>query len=279
MASESERLVRKLRKKLRQIENLEILDRDLNQEEAAKVEKKEDIRLELRNLLPAVPPVAETNEEVDGFTVLNVSELESDEMKRKSSEAFEALNESKKSCPSSPSSVPVEDSSVSGSGAGPDPSESAGPEVQTASTSGQNDKTSESSRTRGRESEAELQRKQQKEAKKEQQKRLQSVISTWRRSCWRVTDLEGHEDLVLDCDLGRTVAVTGSRDTTVKVWSLETGELQHSLRGHTGAVTGVRVLQTEEDRDRLETSSEVAVSAGQDCNIKVWNLSTGECIK
>ena len=275
MASESERLVRKLRKKLRQIENLEILDRDLNQEEAAKVEKKEDIRLELRNLLPPVPPAAD---EVDGFTLLNISQLESDEMKRKSSEAFEALKESKKSCPSQTPAVPAEDTSGSVSGTGPNSGETSGPEVQAASTSGQNEKISESSRTRGRESEAELQRKQ-KEAKKEQQKRLQSVISTWRRSCWRVTDLEGHEDLVLDCDLGRTVAVTGSRDTTVKVWSLETGELQHSLRGHTGAVTGVRVLQTEEDRDRLGTSSEVAVSTGQDCNIKIWNLSTGECIK
>ena len=38
-AQEVERLKRRLRKKLRQIENLELLERDLNQEELDKVKK------------------------------------------------------------------------------------------------------------------------------------------------------------------------------------------------------------------------------------------------
>ena len=38
-AREVERLKRRLRKKLRQIENLELLERDLNQEELDKVKK------------------------------------------------------------------------------------------------------------------------------------------------------------------------------------------------------------------------------------------------
>ena len=38
-AQEAERLKRRLRKKLRQIENLELLERDLNQEELDKVKK------------------------------------------------------------------------------------------------------------------------------------------------------------------------------------------------------------------------------------------------
>jgi len=67
----------------------------------------------------------------------------------------------------------------------------------------------------------------------------------WTRgSGWKSTELNGHEDLVLDCDLDvhLGLAVTCSRDTTVKVWSLETGTLLHSLRGHTGSVTSVRLL-------------------------------------
>ena len=75
------------------------------------------------------------------------------------------------------------------------------------------------------------------------------------------------QDLVLDCSVGETVVVTASRDTTVKVWSLS-GELLHSLRGHTGPVTGVRTL-----------GEEMVVSASQDCHLKIWNLESGHCIK
>merc|ERR1719400_383584 len=61
---------------------------------------------------------------------------------------------------------------------------------------------------------------------------------------WKSTELKGHEDLVMDCDLDVQLGlgVTCSRDTTVKVWSLVTGSLLHSLRGHTGLVTSVRLL-------------------------------------
>ena len=81
MASDSDRLVRRLRKKLRQIENLEILRRDLNEEERAKVDKKNEIRLQLSNLLRDLSS-HNSPEEVDGFTLLNASEIQSDEMKR-----------------------------------------------------------------------------------------------------------------------------------------------------------------------------------------------------
>ena len=48
---ETDRLKRKLRKKLRQIENLEIIDRELNNEELDKVSKKGEIRAELAALI------------------------------------------------------------------------------------------------------------------------------------------------------------------------------------------------------------------------------------
>ena len=53
---------------------------------------------------------------------------------------------------------------------------------------------------------------------------------------------------MVDCDLGPDLAVTASRDTTVKVWSLSSGQLVLSLRGHTGPVTGVRLLHLEDSR-------------------------------
>ena len=48
---EEGRLLRKIRKKLRQIENLECLERELNEEEAAKVERKHSLRAELASIL------------------------------------------------------------------------------------------------------------------------------------------------------------------------------------------------------------------------------------
>jgi len=62
---------------------------------------------------------------------------------------------------------------------------------------------------------------------------------------WSVHSLEGHEDLVTDCDLDLDLglAVTASRDTTVKVWEVSPPHsLIYSLRGHRGAVTGARLL-------------------------------------
>ena len=102
---EVERLKRKLRKKLRQIENLEIVDRELNNEELDKISKKSNIRQELNDLIKeteaevensftfidktdlansVAPPRITANEQV-GFWELDNSES-SEEMKRKSVE-------------------------------------------------------------------------------------------------------------------------------------------------------------------------------------------------
>ena len=237
MASDNDRLVRRLRKKLRQIENLEILRRDLNQEELAKVNKKNDVRLELNKLLQALPSHI-SPEEVDGFTLLNASDDQSDEMKRKSTEPCENLNENKKHCPTQGTSGPnVEETNVvenepAGPSQGsselvqtraecPEPSRDPPPIVEAVGGSS---------------------------GSRERERERQRLISSWRGSLWRVTELEGHEDLVVDCDLGHDLAVTASRDTTVKVWSLSSGQLLLSLRGHTGPVTGVRLLHQEDSR-------------------------------
>ena len=58
----------------------------------------------------------------------------------------------------------------------------------------------------------------------------------------------------------------------------------HSLRGHTGAVTGVRFLSPEAteaialglDAPQLRIC---AVSGSQDCSVKVWDLETGSLVK
>lgn len=51
MAEDEERLKRRIRKKLIQIEHLEILPRQLNEEERFKVGRKPELREQLRNLI------------------------------------------------------------------------------------------------------------------------------------------------------------------------------------------------------------------------------------
>ena len=250
MASDSDRIVRRLRKKLRQIENLEILRRDLNEEELAKVDKKNEIRLELSNLLRDLPS-HNSPEEVDGFTLLNASDVPSDEMKRKSTEPSENLNENKKPCPPQGTSGSTEEGSsvvvvteAAGPSSGSSETEQTQTRVETPEPAG--DSAPQRPPERPRSSVT---------RERERQRRKQSLLSSWRASLWRVRELEGHEDLVLDCDLGPGLAVTASRDTTVKVWGLASsdggegeGQLLFSLRGHTGPVTGVRLLHQEDSR-------------------------------
>ena len=54
LPSDPDRAVRRLRKKLRQIEHLETIGRDLNDEETAKVGKKQETRAELAKIIAAM---------------------------------------------------------------------------------------------------------------------------------------------------------------------------------------------------------------------------------
>jgi WD40 repeat protein len=52
-----------------------------------------------------------------------------------------------------------------------------------------------------------------------------------------------------------------------QVWSLEPPGLLHSLRGHTGPVTGLRLLPGHR-----------AVSGSQDCSLRLWDLAAGQLL-
>lgn len=69
---------------------------------------------------------------------------------------------------------------------------------------------------------------------------------------------------VLCCHLPRVVS--GSRDATLRVWNIESGECLHVLVGHLAAV---RCVQYD---------GRLVVSGAYDYMVKVWNPEREECL-
>lgn len=59
--------------------------------------------------------------------------------------------------------------------------------------------------------------------------------------------------------------VSGSRDSTLRVWEVYGGEIKHVLSGHTEAVIGVKLVEQR------------AVSCSSDKTLRVWDLIRGTC--
>jgi WD40 repeat protein len=81
--------------------------------------------------------------------------------------------------------------------------------------------------------------------------------------------LEGHTDWVDAVAVtpdGRR-AVSASREPTLRLWDLSTGQTILTLEGHRGSVTAVAV-----------TSDGRAVSASWDRTLRLWDLSSGQTI-
>ncbi|KAL5014734.1 hypothetical protein ScPMuIL_009004 [Solemya velum] len=116
-----------------------------------------------------------------------------------------------------------------------------------------------------------------KEIRKE---KLKTLYQSWWDSYFCISELEGHSDLVTCVDLCDSMLVTGSRDTTVKVWDLDDLREVHNLGGHTGTVTGVHIVPLQDSvrmSETLGTESDerLVISCSLDCNIKLWSVSTG----
>ncbi|EDK43212.1 protein MET30 [Lodderomyces elongisporus NRRL YB-4239] len=88
----------------------------------------------------------------------------------------------------------------------------------------------------------------------------------WRKGVYSMKSFVGHTDGVTCLQFNRKYLMTGSYDTTIKIWKIETGECVKTLTGHT---KGVRSLVF--DNQKL-------ITGGLDSTIKVWNYHTGQCI-
>jgi WD40 repeat protein len=63
--------------------------------------------------------------------------------------------------------------------------------------------------------------------------------------------------------------VSGSVDTTVKIWDLSTWSCRQTLQGHTNWIYAVA----------FAADGQTVISSCQDETIKIWDVRTGSCLK
>jgi len=64
-----------------------------------------------------------------------------------------------------------------------------------------------------------------------------------------------------------THVVSGSLDTSIRVWDVETGTCKHTLMGHQSLTSG------------MELRDNILVSGNADSTVKVWDILTGQCLQ
>ncbi|KAI6898477.1 WD40 repeat-like protein, partial [Hortaea werneckii] len=93
------------------------------------------------------------------------------------------------------------------------------------------------------------------------------VGTAWKYGRCSTKIFKGHSNGVMCVQFDENVLITGSYDSTVKVWDIHTGEALRTLTGHT---SGIRCLQF--DDNKLMTGS-------LDSTLRLWNWRTGQCLR
>ncbi|XP_070692320.1 uncharacterized protein [Pempheris klunzingeri] len=263
--------VRKLQKKLRQIENLEIKI-SLTSEERFKISRKAELRSRL----------AELQLQLSGpqQTLGIVGDEKKEKMKRQVEDAPEAL----------PSQTPPAPKILKGgeeskAQATPAPAARRGETGGGAEIGRQRERTEPASVSDHRRGESgACPDSDNGQLLRQEEVEFTSLKSSWEKAKFRLRLLEGHNDIVTCVVAVDNLVVSGSRDTTVKVWHVPTATEHKNLGGHTGGVTCLSAPPPEYCKRlawslSLSDKERFILSGSADCYVKIWVLSIGQCIK
>lgn len=92
------------------------------------------------------------------------------------------------------------------------------------------------------------------------------VGTNWKHGRYTTTVFRGHTSDIMCLQFDDNILMTGSYDTSIKIWDIESGQEIRTLTGH---ASGVRCLQFDDTK---------LISGSIDRSLKVWNWRTGECI-
>ncbi|XP_056618127.1 uncharacterized protein si:ch211-154o6.3 isoform X1 [Triplophysa dalaica] len=233
--------VRKLQKKLRQIENLEIKV-SLTPEEKIKVSKKAELRSRLAEVLLQLSGPQQTE---------GIVGKEEDKMKRQVEEVTEQHVAQR-------------------------------PPLKIAREKRRTNEEKDGGKTDGAE---ETHAPPVGPSEEEQEDaEFRSLSQTWEKAKFRLRFLEGHSDIITCVLSVDNLVISGSRDTTVKVWHVPTATEQRNLGGHSGGVTCLNAPPPEYCRRLaheidLPDKERFVLSGSMDCCVKIWALSSGQCVK
>ena len=83
-----------------------------------------------------------------------------------------------------------------------------------------------------------------------------------------VHTLRGHTSTVRCLKMSdSTTAISGSRDTTLRIWDMPSGTCKGILMGHQASVRC------------LEIHGDLIVSGSYDTTAKIWSISSGQCLR
>lgn len=114
------------------------------------------------------------------------------------------------------------------------------------------------------------------------------TLKIWQLNTGRcIRTLQGHRDQVTCLNFSYTpnpILISGSADWTIRLWDTTAGRAS-LLTGHTDWVNDVRIVPCLPDNWQLSKNSRFssakcryAVSASDDCTIRVWNLDEKACL-
>ncbi|KAI9560321.1 hypothetical protein GHT06_014338 [Daphnia sinensis] len=301
--SPTDKLIRKLRKKLRQIENLEFLGRsNLNEEELLKVKQKNATRIELAKLLkqngegcmaftPEIDthlPTGTTDQSESTPTTIITPEKKTkhgpknDLIQFPVSEAQEKVKSVKNLELELDTSVLIEPLTLTETMKRPTPEEAI------PSLSPESSPTSETQTKRPKPESSTPDKPNETKSKMHNTAGKSSVQKPWHETPFLLNALESHNDIVCCVDLDETYIISGSRDTLVQVWCATTGSALMDLRGHTNTVTCVSLLSVEDSKHlnaelsgsiSEDTGPRLALTGSLDCCIKLWNIENGSALR